>query len=165
MTHANDPGPAEAGPMEPDLGDESDADPGAQLRAAEAGGSGGARISRSADLAGGRHAVVIAILLALYLLVVVYVYPREILWLDVAATAAFVAAMVGAHHWHERRRRASGLGWARRYSAGFVVSVLLFGLGMALLDLTDSRAAWLWVPYAAMTALPLVAVGAIRPSS
>lgn len=151
--------------MEHDLGDESDADLGAQLRAAEAGGSGGARISRSADLAGGRHAVIMAILLALYLLVVVYVYPREILWLDVAATAAFVAAIVGANHWHERRRRASGLGWARRYSAGFVVSALLFGLGIALLDMTDTRAAWLWVPYAAVTALPLVAVGAVRRSS
>ena len=143
--------------MEPDLG--------AQLRAAEAGGSGGARISRSADLAGGRHAVVVAILLALYLLVVVYVYPREILWLDVAATTAFVAAIVGANRWHERRRRASSRGWARRYSAGFAVSALLFGLGVALLDMTDSRAAWLWVPYAAVTALPLVAVGAIRTSS
>ena len=143
--------------MKPDLG--------AQLRAAEAGGSGGARISRSADLAGGRHAVVVAILLALYLLVVVYVYPREILWLDVAATVAFVAAIVGANRWHERRRRASSRGWARRYSAGFAVSALLFGLGVALLDMTDSRAALLWVPYAAATALPLVAVGAIRPSS
>lgn len=128
-----------------------------QLRAAEAGRAGGARIARSADLAGSRYAAVMAALIALYLLVVVYIYPQDILWLDVAATAAFTAGLVGTCVGYGRRRRASGLGWGRRYSAGFAISALLFGLGVALLDLTDSRAMWLWIPYAAATGIPLLA--------
>lgn len=133
-----------------------------QLRAAEAGGSGGARISRSADLAGARYALAMAALMALYLGVVVYVYPQDILWLDIAATAVFGAGMVGTCVRYGRRRRASGLGWAKRYSAGFALSAGLFGPGMVLLELTDSRAAWLWIPYAALTGLPLLVAGLMR---
>jgi hypothetical protein len=128
-----------------------------QLRAAESGETGGARLARSADRAGARYAAVMATLVALYLLVVVYVYPRDILWLDLLATAVFVAGLVGTCIGYGRRRQASGLGWSKRYSYGFALSTLLFGLGLVLMDLTDSRAAWLWVPYAAVTALPLLA--------
>jgi hypothetical protein len=103
-----------------------------------------------------------ATLVALHLLMVVYVYPRDILWLNITAATVFVAGMVCTCVTYGRRRSASGLGWSRRYSAGFAVSVLIFGLGMALLDLTDSRAAWLWIPYAAVTGLPLLAAGLMR---
>ena len=133
-----------------------------QLRAAEAGGSGGARIAHSARLAGARYAAMMATLVALYLLMVVYVYPRDILWMSIAATAVFVAGMVGTCVTYGRRRSASGLGWSRRYSVGFAFSALIFGLGMALLDLTDSRAAGVWIPYAAVTGLPLLAAGLMR---
>ena len=133
-----------------------------QLRAAEAGGSGGARMARSARLAGARYAALMATLVSLYLLMVVYVYPRDILWMSIAATAVFVAGMVGTCVTYGRRRSASGLGWSRRYSVGFAFSALIFGLGMALLDLTDSRAAGLWIPYAAVTGLPLLAAGLMR---
>ena len=133
-----------------------------QLRAAEAGGSGGARIARSARLAGARYAAMMATLVALYLLMVVYVYPRDILWMSIVATAVFVGGMVGTCVLYGRRRSASGLGWSRRYSVGFAFSALIFGLGMALLDLTDSRAAGLWIPYAAVTGLPLLAAGLMR---
>jgi len=133
-----------------------------QLRAAEAGDSGGARIARSAGLAGARYAAIMATLVALYLLVVVYIYPRDILWLNIVATAVFVAGMLGTCVTYGRRRSASGLGWSRRYSVGFALSALIFGLGMALLDLMDSRTAWLWIPYAAVTALPLLAAGLMR---
>jgi peptidoglycan/LPS O-acetylase OafA/YrhL len=128
-----------------------------QLRAAETGGIGGARLARSADLAEARYAATMATLVALYLLVVVYIYPQEILWLDLATTAAFTAGLVGTCRSYGRRRRASGLGWSRRYSAGFVLSSLLFGLGLVLLGLTESRDAWLWFPYAAATGVPLMA--------
>ena len=133
-----------------------------QLRAAEAGESGGARIARSARLAGARYAAMMATLVALYLLMVVYVYPRDILWMSIVATAVFVGGMVGTCVTYGRRRSASGLGWSRRYSVGFAFSALIFGLGMALLDLTDSRAAGVWIPYAAVTGLPLLAAGLMR---
>lgn len=129
-----------------------------QLRAAESGEMGGARLARSADRAGARYAGMMAALVALYLLVVVYVYPRDILWLDIATTAAFVAGTTGTCIGYGRRRQASGLGWSKRYSSAFALSTLLFGLGVVLMDLTDSRAAWLWIPYAVLTALPLLTV-------
>ncbi|MGM0930576.1 MAG: hypothetical protein ACQEXN_12820 [Actinomycetota bacterium] len=128
-----------------------------QLRAAQAGGIGGARLARSADLAGGRYAAVMASLIGLYLLVVVYVYPQNVLWLDITATAVFVVGMVGTCVSYSLRRRASGRGWSKRYSLGFALSVLLFGLGMVLLELTDVREAWLWIPYDVATGLPLLA--------
>ena len=133
-----------------------------QLSAAKQGGSGGARISRSADRFGGRYAAIVALLLASYLLVVVYIYPRHIAWLDITVTAAFVASMVAANLWHGRRRRASSRGWARRYQVAFVVSAGLFGLGLALAGMTDARSLWLWLPYSLLTALPLVSVGLLR---
>ena len=133
-----------------------------QVTAAERGRGGGAQISRSADRFGGRFASVMAVLLAAYLLVVVYVYSMNIAWLDVAVTAAIVVAVVGACLWHRRQRRASSRGWARRYSIGFALSAGLFGLGIALVDITDSRALWLWLPYALLTALPLVTAGILR---
>ncbi|MDR7081926.1 hypothetical protein J2X01_001211 [Arthrobacter ginsengisoli] len=126
-----------------------------QLEAAEAGGGGGARISRSADLFGGRFALMIGTLMALYLLVVVYIYPQRSVWLSAVATAAFVAGMVATVRWHAVRRRASSIGWSNRYSLAFAVTAGLFGAGIALLEMTDNRAWWLWIPYAALTALPL----------
>ena len=133
-----------------------------QLSAAEQGGSGGARISRSANRFGGRYATIMAFLLALYLLVVVYVYPRNIVWLDITVTAAFVVSMVGTNLWYGRRRRGSSRGWTRRYQVAFALSIGLFGLGLALADMTDTRSLLLWLPYSVLTALPLVAVGLLR---
>jgi hypothetical protein len=133
-----------------------------QLQAAEAGGGGGARLSRSAALFGGRYALMVGTLLALYLIVVVYVYPQRNAWLTAVATAAFVGCMVGTVRWHERRRRASSLGWSKRYSVAFALSAGLFGAGITLLDMTDNRAWWLWVPYSVLTALPLATSGLWR---
>ena len=128
-----------------------------QLQAARAGGIGGERLARTADIAGGRYAATTATLVALYLLVVVYIYPQDIVWLNIAATAAFTAGMAGTCRSYGRRRRASGLGWSRRHSAGFALTALLFGLGVALQGMTDVRDACLWIPYAAATGLPLMA--------
>lgn len=135
-----------------------------QLAAAESGGSGGERISRFADLAGGRYACAMAALISLYLLVVVYIYPQEILWLDITTTVVFVAGIVGTCMGYGRRRRASSLGWSKRYSAGFALSVGFFAVGVALLDSAEARPAWFWIPYAALTGLPLLATALTRNS-
>jgi phosphatidylglycerophosphate synthase len=133
-----------------------------QLQAAESGGGGGERLSRSAALFGRRYALLMGTLVALYLLVVVYVYPQRNAWLNVVATVAFVACMVGTVRWHERRRRASSRGWTKRYSIAFALTLGLYGVGVALLGTTDNRAWWLWLPYAVLTALPLATAGLWR---
>ena len=133
-----------------------------QLLAAEAGGGGGARISRAAKSLGGRYAVLTGTLVAAYLLVVVYVYPQHNVWLSLVATAVFVVALVASCRWYARTRRASSPGWARRYSVAFALTAGLFGAGIALLDFTADRSWWLWVPYAAATAVPLLVAAARR---
>jgi hypothetical protein len=102
------------------------------------------------------------ILVALYLLVVVYVYPQRDAWLNTVATVAFVACIVGTVRWHERQRRASSRGWSKRYSVAFALTLGLYGAGIALLGMTDIRGWWLWLPYAVLTALPLATAGLWR---
>jgi hypothetical protein len=126
-----------------------------QLRAAAAGGDGGERISRTASLFGGRFALTMGTLIAVYFLVVAYLYPLHNGWLSLAVTAVFVVSMVGTVRRHEARRRASSIGWSRRYSLAFAISVGLFGAGMVLLDVIESRDWWIWLPWAVLTALPL----------
>jgi hypothetical protein len=126
-----------------------------QARAAEAGGGAGAGIASQAGLFGGRFALLMGGLIALYLLVVVYIYPRHIAWLTAVATVALIAGIFATARWHAAHRRASSLGWSKRYSLAFAISAGLFGAGIALLDMTDNREWWLWVPYAALTAVPL----------
>lgn len=53
-------------------------------------------------------------------------------------------------------------GWAKRYSVGFAFSIGLFGLGVAVVDIIDSQALWVWLPYAALTATPLVLASVLR---
>lgn len=116
--------------------------------AAETGSGGGARISRAAEALGGRYAMLMAVQVAAYLLVVVYVYPQHNTWLSIGATVAFVVALVATCRWYARTRRASSRGWPRRYSIAFAVTAGLFGAGIALLDFAANRDRWLWVPYA-----------------
>ena len=135
-----------------------------QLLAAETGDGGGVRISRAAEALGGRYAILMAAQVAAYLLVVVYLYPQHNIWLNIGATAAFVVALVATCRWYARSRQASSLGWPRRYSIAFAVTTGLFGAGIALLDITENREWWLWIPCAAVTALPLLATAAWRRS-
>jgi peptidoglycan/LPS O-acetylase OafA/YrhL len=127
-----------------------------QLLAAETGDGGGLRISRAADALGARYAILMAAQIAAYLLVVVYLYPQQNTWLSISATAAFVVGLVATCRWYARSRQASSPGWPRRYSIAFAVTAGLFGAGIALLDVTGNRDWWLWVPFAALTAVPLL---------
>ena len=132
-----------------------------QLLAAEAGNGGGVRISRAAEVLGRRYAALMAVQIAAYLLVVVYIYPQRNAGLSIAVTAAFVIGLVATCRWYARSRQASSPGWPRRYSIAFAVTAG-FGAGIALLDFTDNRQWWLWATYAGVTAFPLLAAGLWR---
>jgi hypothetical protein len=132
-----------------------------QLLAAETGDGVGLRISRAAEALGARYAILMAAQVAAYLLVVVYLYPQQNTWLNIGATAAFVVGLVATCRWYARSRQASSPGWPRRYSIAFAVTTGLFGAGLALLDITGNREWWLWVPYATVMALPLLAAGQV----
>ena len=127
-----------------------------QLRAAELGGGGGAGISRSADRIGGVYGIAIGLLVAAFLLVVIYVYPARILWLSVSVTIAFSAGIIIAIILYQRLRRASSRGWTRRYSTGVALTMMFYAVGNALAGSIDPREFWFWLPYAVLTALPVV---------
>ena len=133
-----------------------------QLRAAAVGGSAGTVIAQTADRTARVFASVIGILLAGYLLVVVYVYPTRITWLIAITTAVYVAGIIAIILWFQRRRQASAHGWNMRYLVGFAFSISLYCAGTILFGVIDIHALWFWLPYAGATALPLIVAGAWR---
>ena len=133
-----------------------------QLRAADIGGGGGAEISRSAEWVGGAYAIAIGLLIAAFLLVVVYVYPTRIPWLIISVTITFFAGITIAIIWYQRQRRASSRGWTKRYSVGFALTIMFYAVGNALAGSIDLREIWFWLPYAVLTALPVVIGGMPR---
>lgn len=136
-----------------------------QLQAAAFGGSRGSDISRSARRLSAFFTAILGASVALFLLAVVYVYPTHILWLIITVTALYGAGIVGACIWFQRARRASSRGWARRYSVGFALTMALYAAGVAVTVSTDWRTAWFWVPYAVITATPVVVAGMTRGSA
>ncbi|MHB1172372.1 MAG: hypothetical protein ACYCZY_07720 [Lacisediminihabitans sp.] len=133
-----------------------------QLDAAASGSRDGEVISRSAERMGGAYASIIGVLIGAFLLGVVYVFPTRIPWLVVLVTLAYGGGLGVASLWYIRRRRATGRGWARRYRIGFVVSIVLYAVGIAVSVSTESHDPRFWIPYAVATALPLIAAGLVR---
>lgn len=130
-----------------------------QLRAAELGGGRGSTISHSARRVAGFFTAILGASIALFLLAVVYVYPTRVPWLVITVTMLYAAGIGSACIWFQRARRASSRGWARRYSVGFTLTMSLYAIGVALSVATDWRTAWFWVPYALLTATPVIVAG------
>ena len=133
-----------------------------QLSAAALGGSAGAVISQTAGQTARVFASVIGILIAAYLLVVLYVYPTRIPWLIALTTAAYFVGIAAAVLWFQRRRQASTRGWNMHYLVGLALSITLYCAGIFMFGIVDFHALWFWLPYAGVTALPLVVAGTWR---
>lgn len=136
-----------------------------QLQAAAFGGGRGSDISRSARRLSGFFTAILGASVALFLLAVVYVYPSHVLWLIITVTALYAAGIGSACIWFQRARRASSRGWTRRYTVGIALTMSLYAIGVALTVGTDWRTAWFWVPYALLTAAPVVVAGMVRGSA
>ncbi|MEO7123185.1 MAG: hypothetical protein ABI400_08740 [Lacisediminihabitans sp.] len=136
-----------------------------QLQAAAFGGSRGSDISRSARRLSAFFTAILGVSVALFLLAVVYVYPTHSLWLIIAVTVLYGAGIASACIWFQRARRASSRGWARRYGVGFALTMALYAAGVAFTVSTDWRTAWFWLPYAIITATPVVVAGMMRGSA
>lgn len=130
-----------------------------QLRAAELGGGRGSVISRSARRQSGFFTVILGVSVALFLLAVVYVYPTHVLWMVIAVTVLYAAGIGSVCIWFMRAKRASSRGWTKRYTLGLSLTMSLYAIGVAFTVSTDWRTAWFWVPYALLTATPVIVAG------
>jgi hypothetical protein len=104
----------------------------------------------------------VGLLIAAFLLVVVYLYPTHILWLEIPVTVAISAALIASCLWYRNERRASSPGWAKTYARSFTLSMTLYVVGVALSASLSQDAFWFWLPYAVLTALPLLLQGKRR---
>jgi hypothetical protein len=132
-----------------------------QLRAAELGGGRGSDISRSARRQSGFYTAMLGASVALFLLAVVYVYPTHVPWLVVTVTMLYAAGIGSACIWFARAKRASNRGWTKRYTQGLALTMSMYALGVALTVSTDLRTAWFWVPFALLTAAPVIVAGVV----
>ena len=131
------------------------------LSAADSGDGRGRNLARSASNAGRVYAILLAILVASFLLAIEFIVPARVLWQLIAITAFYSIGVLGLTLWYVRNRKASGLGWRKRYSRAFALTMAFYAVGLAIGTNNELSSPAFWLPYAALTAAPLV-IAAIR---
>jgi hypothetical protein len=126
------------------------------LNAADRGSGVGQRLARDAAINDGAFAITLAVLIASFLLAVEYVFPSGNLVLIYGSVAIYGIGVVAVVLWNQRRRRASRPGWSKRYGAGFAITMAFYAIGVALSVSLEPSSLTFWVPYALVTAAPLV---------
>lgn len=128
----------------------------ALLAAAASGIEAGTAVSRSTRNTERGFAIVLGACISLFLLSVVYLYPLAIPLLTIAVTIVYAAGIVAAILAFTRLHRANSVGWSTRYIVGFIGTMALYVGGVVLFSATQITAPALWVPYAIVTALPVI---------
>lgn len=126
------------------------------MTAADRGSGVGQRIARDAAVNDGAFAIMLALLIASFLLAVEYVFPSGNLVLMYGTAALYGIGVVAVVLWHQRRRRASRPGWSKRYGAGLAITMAFYAIGVALSVSTGPSSLAFWLPYALVTAAPLI---------
>ena len=129
------------------------------LDAATAADSSGAAIARRGSRAIATMSTAIAVLVALFLLAVVYIFPTDNLPLIVASVVAYGIGILASVMIYNRLRVSSGPGATHRYMVGLALTMGLFFVGVALTFLIDLTTPLLWVPFAVVVAVPLIVTG------
>jgi len=126
------------------------------LTAAERGGGVGDDLARDAAVNDGAFAITLALLIASFLLAVEFVFPSRNLLLMFGSVVLYGIGVVAVVLWNQRRRRASRHGWAKRYARGFAITMAFYAIGVALSVAPEPSSIVFWLPYALLTAAPLV---------
>lgn len=129
------------------------------LDAATAADSSGAAIARRGNRAIAAVSIAIAVIVALFLLAVVYIFPTDNLPLIVGSVVLYTIGVFASVMTYNRVRVASGQGATNRYMVGLSITMGLFFVGVALTFLVDLTTPLLWVPFALVVAVPLVVTG------
>jgi peptidoglycan/LPS O-acetylase OafA/YrhL len=133
-----------------------------QLRAVETGSSAGLEIGRAGRVHDSLYGVAVGVLVAAMLAVVVYVYPTRQPWLIGPSTVLYGVGIGVAAGIYRQRRKGTSRVTGRRYRIGFLITIVLYGIGVALTVLGLALPNWFWIPYIAATALPLVIASSLR---
>ena len=131
------------------------------LDAANAADSSGARLARRGSAAIATMSISIAVLVALFLLSVVYIFPTGNIPLITASVSLYAIGIFASVTVYNRLRVSTGPGATHRYIVGLAWTMSLFFVGVALTFLIDLTTPLLWIPFAIVVAVPLSVTGLV----
>jgi hypothetical protein len=129
------------------------------LDAATAADNSGAAIARRGSKAIATMSIAIAVLVALFLLAVVYIFPTDNLPLIIASVVLYGIGIFTSVMTYNRLRVSTGPGATHRYMVGLALTMSLFAIGVALTFVVDLATPLFWVPFAVLVAVPLTVTG------
>jgi len=129
------------------------------LDAAKIGDSSGTRIAEGGSRAIAGVSIAIAILVAYFLLAVVYIFPTDNLPLILASIALYTVGIIASVTVYNLIRRSTSYGATTRYMIGLSLTMGLFAVGVALTFLVDVATPLFWIPFAVVVAIPLTVTG------
>lgn len=129
------------------------------LDAATVGDSSGARIATGGSRAIAGVSIAIALLVAYFLLAVVYIFPSDNVPLIITSIGLYTVGIIASVTVYNLMRRTTSYGATSRYMVGLSLTMGLFAVGVALTFLVDVATPLFWVPFAVVVAIPLIVTG------
>jgi len=129
------------------------------LEAATVGDASGTRIAKDGSRAIAGVSIAIALLVAYFLLAVVYIFPGDNVPLIIASIALYTVGIVASVTVYNLLRRSTSYGATTRYMVGLSLTMGLFAIGVALTFLVDVATPLFWGPFAVVVAVPLIVTG------
>jgi hypothetical protein len=129
------------------------------LDAASHAESSGAAIARRSGRGIGIMSIAIGVLVAYFLIAVVYIFPTENLALIIGSVVIYTIGICASVFTYNHLRVASGTGATNRYMVGLSFTMGLFCIGVALSFIIDVTTPLLWAPFSLAVAAPLIATG------
>ena len=132
------------------------------LEAAAAADQSGAAVARQGSRAIAAVEISIGVLVALFLLAAVYIFPSDNIVAVILSIVGYTVGIIVTVFVYNRFRVAAGYGATRRYMIGLSLSMGLFALGVASTFLVTITTPLVWAPFAIIVAAPLVDTGVLE---
>ena len=129
------------------------------LEAASAADESGAVVAREGSKAIAVVEISIGVLVALFLLAAVYIFPSDNIVAIVLSIFGYTIGILVTVFAYNRFRVAAGYGATRRYLVALSLSMGIFAVGVASTFLVKITTPVLWIPVAILVAAPLVIAG------
>jgi len=129
------------------------------LEAASAADESGAVVAREGSKAIAVVEISIGVLVALFLLAAVYIFPSDNIVAIVLSIFGYTIGILVTVFAYNRFRVAAGYGATRRYLVALSLSMGIFAVGVASTFLVKITTPVLWIPVAIIVAAPLVIAG------
>jgi len=132
------------------------------LEAATAASDSADDVSRKGSRSIAAVEISIGVLVALFLLAAVYIFPSDNIVAIILSIVGYTVGIVVTVFAYNRFRVAAGYGATRRYMIGLSLSMGLFALGVASTFLVTITTPLVWAPFAIIVAAPLVVTGILE---